>query len=81
MPKELRGQLAGIRLKKAMVGAGIVQDLADSLLALNDIRGALSYVPHCQLSWLRHVKGVSAMQTHPCEVLDDCVTVHAIQDI
>ena len=36
----MRAQLASVRLKRLMVSAAIVQDLADSLLALNDIRGA-----------------------------------------
>ena len=39
VPKELSGKLAKLRHKRATLLAAIVQDLADSLLALNDIAG------------------------------------------
>ena len=51
----MRAQLASVRLKRLMVSAAIVQDMADSLLALNDIQGTRDQCkqPGCGLAAIR----------------------------
>lgn len=49
--EKLWQKLQGLRLKRLLKTAAVVQDLADSLLALNDIRGAqyMSHIGHRQM--------------------------------